>query len=63
MIRRCLAVSQPRRRVRAPISASFGASLSGALSDTTQISISYDYKFGGHDFTDHQIMGRLSHQF
>jgi outer membrane autotransporter protein len=40
-----------------------GASLSGALSATTQISLSYDYKFGGNDFTDHQIMGRLSHQF
>ncbi len=37
----------------------------GALGvvEWTQLSLGYDFKFGGRDFTTHQISGRLRHTF
>ncbi len=40
-----------------------GAGLNAAVADRTQVSLGYDFKFGGHDFTAHQISGRVRHVF
>jgi outer membrane autotransporter protein len=40
-----------------------GAGLTANVADRTQVSIGYDYKFGGQDFEAHQISGRLRHVF
>lgn len=40
-----------------------GAGLSMALAERTQLSLGYDFKFGGRDFTAHQISGRVRHTF
>lgn len=40
-----------------------GAGLSMVLAERTQLSLGYDFKFGGRDFTAHQISGRVRHTF
>jgi uncharacterized protein with beta-barrel porin domain len=40
-----------------------GAGLTANVADHTQVSIGYDFKFGGQDFEAHQISGRLRHVF
>jgi outer membrane autotransporter protein len=40
-----------------------GAGINAAVADRTQVSLGYDFKFGGQDFTAHQISGRVRHVF
>lgn len=40
-----------------------GTGLSANLAERTQMSLGYDFKFGGHEFQAHQISGRLRHVF
>ena len=40
-----------------------GAGLTANLMAATQLSLGYDFKFGGHDFAAHQISARLRHEF
>lgn len=40
-----------------------GAGLTANVADRTQLTVGYDFKFGGHDFTAHQLSGRLRHTF
>lgn len=40
-----------------------GAGVSMSLAVRTQLTLGYDFKFGGHDFTAHQISGRVRHTF
>jgi outer membrane autotransporter protein len=41
----------------------FGTGLSAAVAERSLVSINYDFKIGDHDFTAHQISGRLRHLF
>jgi uncharacterized protein with beta-barrel porin domain len=40
-----------------------GAGVNMFVADRTQLSVGYDFKFGGHSFTAHQLSGRLRHTF
>lgn len=40
-----------------------GTGLSANIAERTQMSLGYDFKFGGHDFQAHQVSGRLRHVF
>lgn len=40
-----------------------GAGVNANITTRTQMSLGYDFKFGGDDFTAHQISGRLRHVF
>jgi uncharacterized protein with beta-barrel porin domain len=40
-----------------------GAGVNMSVADRTQVSFGYDFKFGGHNFTAHQLSGRLRHVF
>ena len=40
-----------------------GAGLTANIADRTQLSLGYDFKFGGYSFTAHQLSGRLRHVF
>jgi outer membrane autotransporter protein len=40
-----------------------GAGLTANVAARTEVSIGYDFKFGGQDFEAHQISGRLRHAF
>lgn len=40
-----------------------GTGLTARMAERTQLSLGYDFKFGEHDFSAHQISGRLRHVF
>jgi outer membrane autotransporter protein len=40
-----------------------GAGVNMNVAERTQLSIGYDFKFGGYSFTAHQLSGRLRHTF
>jgi hypothetical protein len=40
-----------------------GAGVNMFVADRTQLSFDYDFKFGGRDFTAHQLSGRSRHTF